>query len=450
MVRNAFRYAAVLLALAVLLTSCGLKRHKYDNPITKDTQQPDKVLFDAAVGDIEHSRFERARLTLQTLMNTYDTSEYLAKAKLAIADSWFREGGAHGFAQAEAEYKDFILFYPTMEEAAEAQEKICKMQYQQMDKSDRDSVHALRAEDECRNLLVQFPNSKFAPDVQQMLRNIQEVLADKEFKVGAFYHKKGSMAAAANRLQGVTDQFPLYSGADEALWQLADSYHRMGDKFENQEASQYTRIVKDYPLSSHANESRAKLEAMKRPVPEADPVALNRMKYEQENRTKRGLVSKVWGPFAGHPDMTASAKSGSPQMTGFRPTIPQSVPGQPAPQQGTTDVTATAVTDPNAINTLPDARSAAGQPVAAAPVVPPAPAAPASPLPPPVAITRTGIDLNTASEAEMTKIVGKTLVKRAMAFRPYTSVQDLIKAGVPQKVIDKLKPTAAAVKSATK
>ena len=79
-----------------------------------------------------------ARLTLQTLMNTYDTSEYLAKAKLAMADSWYREGGAHGLAQAEAEYKDFILFYPAMEEAAEAQEKICNIQYQQMDKSDRD------------------------------------------------------------------------------------------------------------------------------------------------------------------------------------------------------------------------------------------------------------------------------------------------------------------------
>src|SRR5271157_724107 len=125
MVCNVFRQSAVLLALAAMLVSCGLKRHKYDNPITKDTQQPDKVLYDTAIGDIEHSRYERARLTLQTLMNTYDTSEYLAKAKLAIADSWFREGGAHGFAQAEAEYKDFILFYPTMEEAAEAQEKIC-------------------------------------------------------------------------------------------------------------------------------------------------------------------------------------------------------------------------------------------------------------------------------------------------------------------------------------
>src|SRR5215471_18036974 len=98
-----FRYIVLLAGVAGLLSSCGLKKHKYDNPISKDTQQPDKVLFDKAVNDIERSRFEIARLTLQTLINTYDTSEYLAKAKLAIADSWYREGGAHGLAQAEAE-----------------------------------------------------------------------------------------------------------------------------------------------------------------------------------------------------------------------------------------------------------------------------------------------------------------------------------------------------------
>src|SRR5512140_2553611 len=141
-----------------LLASCGFRRKKYENPITKDTQQPDKVLFDKAVRDLEKNRCEIARLTLQTLINTYDTSEYLAKAKLAIADSWFREGGSNGLAQAEAEYKDFILFYPTMEEAAEAQEKVCDIHYRQMEKPDRDTVHALRAEEECRQLLVQYPN----------------------------------------------------------------------------------------------------------------------------------------------------------------------------------------------------------------------------------------------------------------------------------------------------
>src|SRR4030088_1497491 len=191
MVSKAMRNAAAVTVVAVLMGGCGLRRHKYDNPITKDTQQPDKVLFDKAVNDIEHSRFEIARLLLQNLINTYDTSEYLAKAKLAIADAWYREGGAHGLAQAEAEYKDFILFYPQMEESAEAQEKVCMIHYKQMEKDDRDPKHALRAQDECRLVLTQFPNSKFAPEAQQRLREIQEVLAQHEFVAGAFYHHKG-------------------------------------------------------------------------------------------------------------------------------------------------------------------------------------------------------------------------------------------------------------------
>ena len=233
MLRSFIRYTAALGSLAVLLSSCGLRRHPYQNPITKDTQQPDKVLFDKAINDLEHSKYEISRLTLQTLINTYDTSEFLAKAKLAIADSWYREGGAHGLAQAEAEYKDFILFYPQMEESAEAQERVCDIHYKQMEKADRDPTHAQRAEDECRQLLVQFPNSKFAPEAQQKLRDIQEVLADAEFRVGSLYRAKGSFPAAANRLQGAADQFPLFSRADDALWFAAESYVRMGDRFEN-------------------------------------------------------------------------------------------------------------------------------------------------------------------------------------------------------------------------
>ena len=358
MLRNRLYSVAAMVALACLLTSCSLRRHKYDNPIGKDTQQPDKVLYDAAIDDIEHSRFERARLTLQTLMNTYDNSEFMAKAKLALADSWFREGGAHGFAQAEAEYKDFILFYPNMEEAAEAQEKVCKMQYQQMDKADRDPMHSIRAQDECRQLLVQFPNSKFAPEAQQLLRNVQEVLADAEYKVGAFYRTKGSFPAAANRLQAVTAQFPLYSRADEALWDLADSYDRMGDRFENQEAAAYSKLVKEYPLSIHVDAAKGKLEEMKRPVPETDPVALSRAKYEQENAEKRGMMSHVWGVFSTHPNASMAAKSGTPNMEGFHPSIPASVPASAAGTQGVSaDVTAAVATDSSALDNNPDARA---------------------------------------------------------------------------------------------
>lgn len=347
-----------VLALIVLLAaSTGCRRKKYENPITKDTQQPDKVLFDKAVKDVEKGRYEVARLTLQTLINTYDTSEYLAKAKLAIADSWFREGGSNGMAQAEAEYKDFILFYPQMEEAAESQEKICMIHYKQMEKADRDNTHALRAEEECKQLLIQFPNSKFAPRVSQLLRNIQEAIGDGEFRVGDFYHRKGSHPASANRLQNLVDTYPLYSRADEALWSLGDSYSKMGNRFRDKQGSAYSRIVKDYPLSPRVDDAKRMLKEMELPVPEADPVATARMKYELENRTKAGMMSPVLGVVRRGPDVRLAAKSGAPAMTSLRPSIPASVP-TPAPAAGVTDITIeqTPNTPGSALETQPDAR----------------------------------------------------------------------------------------------
>ena len=370
--RHSLRHATVFGVVALLLGASACRRHKYDNPIPKDTQQPDKILFDTSIDDIEKGRFERARLTLQTLMNTYDTSEYLAKAKLAVADSWLREGGAHGFAQAELEYKDFILFYPNMEEAAEAQFKICDMQYKQMDKADRDPVHARTAEAECKDVLLKFPNSKFAPQAQQRLLEVQETLADGEMKIGQYYYKKGgrSFNSSANRLQALVDQYALYSHADDALWLLADDYLQLGDKYESRQADAYTRIVRDYPLSSHVEDAKAQLKAMNRPIPERDSVAYSRQKYEQDNRTKRSLPAKLWGPFSSRPDTSTAAKSGTPQMESYRPTVPLDVPATAAGALTTQEVGISVVGASDAIDKNPDARLNGAAPATATPAAP--------------------------------------------------------------------------------
>jgi outer membrane protein assembly factor BamD len=222
--------------------------------------------------------------------------------------------------------------------------------YKQMEKADRDRQQAIRAEDECRLLMQEYPNSKFAPQAQQMLRNIQEVLAQGEYKTGIFYHTKGSYPAAANRLHALVDQYPLFSQADDALWQVADSYTRMGDRFEDKAATAYTRIVKDYPLSDWADAATARLKEMNRPVPEADPVAYARMKYEIENRQKAGMMSHMLGMFKHSPDTRAAAKSGTPAMAVTRPTLPLSVPAafNASTAGGVSDVNAQVVTDPTA------------------------------------------------------------------------------------------------------
>jgi len=229
--------------------------------------------------------------------------------------------------------------------------------YKQMDKPDRDPSQALRAEDECRTMAVQYPNSKYIPEVQQRLRDIQETLAEGEMRVGTFYHSKGSNPAAANRLARLVDQYPLYSRADEALWELGDSFERMGNNFRRQAGDAYTRIVRDYPLSPYVDSAKSRLKEMEMPIPQADPVAYARMKYELEHRTKQSMVSRAVNIMSRGPNVHSAAKSGTPAMTTLRATVPVSVPAVAESTGGVNDVNVTTVpTGSSDLDKKPDAR----------------------------------------------------------------------------------------------
>src|ERR1700691_1156388 len=120
------RRFSLIAGLAILLApTVGCTNKKAVNPLARvGCKQPDKVLFDKAMDAMKHDRFDVARMTLQSLINTSPDSKFIARAKLAVGDSWYAEGGTASLAQAEQEYRDFETFFPNMPEAAEAQLKI--------------------------------------------------------------------------------------------------------------------------------------------------------------------------------------------------------------------------------------------------------------------------------------------------------------------------------------
>src|SRR5271170_2023670 len=190
-----------------------------------DAGLPDKVLYDKALDATKRGHFDVARLDLQTLLNTYPDSQYLMKAKLAIADRWFKEGGTAALTQAEQEYKDFETFFPNAPEAAEAQMRVGDIYFRQMDRPDRDYSKVVHAEEEYRLMLQQYPDSTLVPQAKQRLREVQEVMATREASIAAFYatHSQNWPATIA-RYQTVVDTYPQYSHMDDVLIGLGDAY----------------------------------------------------------------------------------------------------------------------------------------------------------------------------------------------------------------------------------
>jgi outer membrane protein assembly factor BamD len=96
----------------------GLSHAQVASP---NARQSDKVLFSRAVTAMEKSEYIAARTLLETLINSHPDSNYVPRAKLSIADTWYAEGA---FKRAELEYRDFITFFPNRPEVAQAQSRI--------------------------------------------------------------------------------------------------------------------------------------------------------------------------------------------------------------------------------------------------------------------------------------------------------------------------------------
>ena len=343
------RRISLLVALGTLLAlTAACTNKKSVNPLANvGSKQPDKVLFDKAMDAMRHNRFDVARLTLQTLINTYPDSEFIARAKLAVGDSWYAEGGTAALAQAEQEYSDFEIFFPNMPEASEAQLKIATIHYQQMEKADRDYTHAKRAEDEYRKVILQYPDSKLVPEAKQRLLEVQEVLADREFGIGRFYYLRQSYPASIARLQSLVDKYPLYSRADEALYLLGQDYEGqlarirlaptcdahdlprgclreetksryIGDLTKHASEA-YDKILTRYPMMDRSDDAKKRLAALHQPIPRPTKAMVAQNKAELASRNETTMAQKFMGIIKKGPDVAAAAHKGEPTLTDPEP-----------------------------------------------------------------------------------------------------------------------------------
>ena len=306
-------------------------------------EQPDKVLYQKATNEISHARYEVGRLTLQTLINTYPDSEYLSKAKLAIADSYYNEGGVSGLTQADAEYKDFITFFPTAPEAPEAQYRVGMAHVRMMAKADRDQTEAKVADAEFKEFLLKYPDSPMIPRVKGRLRQTQEVLAQGEYYTANFYYMHNAFPAARSRFQEIIDKYPDFSGGDAALYYEGQSLEHL--RRAREAIPYYSQLIMDFPLSPLVPQAKGRLIAMNAPVPKPTRAMMARAQADASHVVERTWLGKLSGSFSAAPDTSATlfgpVHIGGTSATGVE-TVKGPQPGAPTP---TTAIVASPVND---------------------------------------------------------------------------------------------------------
>jgi outer membrane protein assembly factor BamD len=333
-------------------TKAEMKREAKFNPlIGKDQQLPDKQLYDKAVAQIASGHYDIGRLDLQTLLDTYPDSQYMMRAKLAVADAWYKEGGSAALTEAEQEYRDFITFFPNVPEAAEAQLRIGDIYFKQMDVPDRDYSKATHAEAEYRTMLKQYPDAPkpILDDARQKLREVQEVLADREAELGAFYATHNNWPASIARYQTVVDTYPLYSHMDDVLIGIGDAYEaeaaivrsevvctkklppgtrclpegakgKLLEDYDSKAADDYRRVVLYHSAAPHVEDAKERLTGMNLPIPTPTKEQAALSEELESSRAQYNLQKRIELLFLREPDTVTAARTGLPTLQDPAPT----------------------------------------------------------------------------------------------------------------------------------
>jgi outer membrane protein assembly factor BamD len=281
--------------LVVGLIGCGSgKKSLTASDVTGEPREGrDRELFEDALKEMQKKRYEQGRILINTMITTYGDSPLLPMAKLTVGDSYYREGGSSNLAQAEAEYKDWLQFFPNHELAPDVMIKLAEIHLRQVQSVDREREHALLAEKVLLDIGRRFPETKNNTRIQEYVVLVQELLAGHDLKVAKFYfERRDAWKATESRCLDIVNKYPNYTEMDVALWYLARSQE---EEENTEEASKhYARIVREFPNSKYRDAAAEKLESFGKPVPDPDPNAPERI-VEQRGMMARAMES-LFGP----------------------------------------------------------------------------------------------------------------------------------------------------------
>jgi len=268
--RNRIWPLAAAAALCLLaLPACGKKAPavKYESPAEED--------YVRGVAELEDRSFNDAQKTLEKVRTKYPYSKYGVLAELRLADLRYDQGK---FIEAADAYQSFVKIHPSSPEVDYAAYRSALSRWSDAPTDfflfppvhERDLSQAGKAADGLAQFIEKYPASKYTPEAKEKLSRARDVLAERDWYGFEFYKKREKWQGAAYRLERLMKDYPGSTREPEALWELADMYIKLSERFRAQKALQ--QLVVKYPQSKQrAGAEKLLAELRTQPEPAASP-----------------------------------------------------------------------------------------------------------------------------------------------------------------------------------
>jgi outer membrane protein assembly factor BamD len=177
----------------------------------------------------EQDRYVEAADAYQQFVRLHPTHEQADYAAFRVGLSHWKDGPS-----------DFVLFPPA---------------YEKDEQQVRDAAKAFE------DFVKKFPESKYRPEAEKLLAQARNRLAEHEWYVAEFYAKRGHWAGAAGRLEALVKEYPGSGREPEALYQLAQAYLKLDERFRAQQALQ--QLIVKHPQDPRRDQAEKLLASLR-------------------------------------------------------------------------------------------------------------------------------------------------------------------------------------------
>ncbi len=242
-----------ILTVAALLALAACASTQPD--IATLTSNSDQAIWDAGQKALERKEWESARQHFRRIVDGFPNSPHNAAARLAIGESYVREGGSTNDLLAVGAFREFLTLFPSHPKSDYAQFEIGEAYFRRRNGPDRDQTDTREALTEYQRLLELYPDSPFGERARERITEARQSLARAEFLAGYFYQRtREACRSAILRYQVVLKEYPDYRQLDEVLFRLGECLIESGRGPEG--LPHLDRLVREFPQSEWAAAAR--------------------------------------------------------------------------------------------------------------------------------------------------------------------------------------------------
>jgi outer membrane protein assembly factor BamD len=239
------RRSFLLLPLVIaLLGACGARGARLDHFDAEG-------LFAHGMAQLEARRWSEAADAFERFMLVHPADARVQEARFRLGESY---QGRREWVTAAAEFNRLASEHPSGPWADDSRFEVCRSYYMLAPRPQLDQEYTRSAIDHCQSLVSFYPQSEFVPRARELIVELTNRLALKEYMTAEEYFRRRAFDSAVIYYDLVARDYPTTEWAPRALLRMVQAYDRLGYEAESRAARD--RLLQQFPDSPEAQQIR--------------------------------------------------------------------------------------------------------------------------------------------------------------------------------------------------